>query len=310
MSAPTVLALRRRRQFDLMDAGSSYPDGVAVAALATLVDAPFAVTVDGDDCHLLSGRPVARALVRWALRRAALVVTHSQALQRRVVALGVAESRTAVIPNGVDVEQFRPLDRDTSRACLGIPSPTRLLLTVARLHRSKGLVMLVDALRQLADANPELRLVILGDPDPDADATPGIRAAIVRSRLQGRVTLVSGRSRNELVWWYNAADLVYVATAGDGSAHALFEAMACGAPCIVTDAAGQHDEITDERCGLLAAADSVSLARVIDVALQRPWDRGEIVRHAQTRSWAAVGAQWRARLSAISGCSSCTVCPA
>src|SRR5204862_1242800 len=189
-----LLALRRRSQFDLLDAGSTYPDGVAVAALAALTGVPFAVTFGGNDFHVLARQPSRRAMIRWALLRAALVITHSQVQQRRVVELGVPASRTAVIPNGVDVGRFRPLDRATARTCLGIPLSTRLVLTVGRLHRSKGLATLVDALKQLAHEDPELRLVILGDSDPEADATPDIRAAVARCELQGRVTLVGGRS--------------------------------------------------------------------------------------------------------------------
>lgn len=171
---------------------------------------------------------------------------------------------------------------------------------MGRLHRSKGFATLVDALGQLTHEDPELRLVILGDPDPEADATPEIRAAIARAELQGRVTIVGGRPPNELVWWYNAADLVWVASTGEGSAHALFEAMACGVPCVTTGAPGRHEKVTDERFGLLAAADSTSLAQVIHVAMRRWWDRDGIARHAQSRAWEAVGSEWCARLEAIS----------
>ena len=70
-------------------------------------------------------------------------MTHSRKLQRRVAALGVAESRMAVIPDGVDLERFRPLDRGTARASLGIPSSARLILTEGRLYRSNGLATLI-----------------------------------------------------------------------------------------------------------------------------------------------------------------------
>ena len=297
--APALLMLRRRFRFDLLDAGSAWPDGVAAGALAALIGVPFAVTVCGDDVKVFEQDPGRRLLIRCALRRAALVITHSQELQSRVVALGVPESRAAVIPDGVDVERFCPLDRETARACLGIPSSARLLLTVGRLRRSKGLAILVDALGRLAGEDPELRLVIVGDPDPEANATPEIRAAIARSGLLGRVTLVSERSPRELVWWYNAADLFCLVTTGHESAHALFEAMACGVPFVTTEVAGNRGMIADERFGMLAAADSASLAHAIDVALKHWWDRDGIARQAQSRGWDVVGRGWCARVGAI-----------
>src|SRR5207248_11668187 len=145
-------------------------------------------------------------------------------------------------------------------------------------------------------------LVILGDSDPEADATPDIRAAVARCELQGRVTLVGGRSATELVWWYNAADLVCVMGTGGASAHGLFEAMACGVPCVATDAAGTHEPVMDPRFGMLAEADnSTSLAQVIDAALRRWWDRDGIARYAHSRAWEAVGSEYCGRFEAISG---------
>ena len=52
--APALVALRRRFRFDLLDAGSAWPDGVAVGALAALFGVPFALSVSADDITVFS----------------------------------------------------------------------------------------------------------------------------------------------------------------------------------------------------------------------------------------------------------------
>ena len=118
------------------------------------------------------------------------------------------------------------------------------------------------------------------------------------SGLQGRVTLVGGQSPADLAWWYNAADVVCLATTGHESSHSLFEAMACGIPCVI-DVAGDRETVADERFGVLTEPDSASVANAIDRALQRSWDRVGIAREARSRGWEVVGREWRARLEAI-----------
>lgn len=286
--APSLMTLRRRFRFDLLDAYSAWPDGIAVAALAGLIGVPFSVTVRGGDFNIVAREPGRRALIRWALRRAALVITLSQEQRNRVVALGVPASRVSVIPNGVDIERFHPLDRGTARACLGIPQSARLLLSVGWLHRAKGFPALVNAVAPVVHEDPDVRLVIVGDPDPEADASPDIRAAISLSGLQGRVTLVSGRASEERAWWYNAADLLCLPTTRGGAVQVSLEAMACGLPCIMMNTGGDRTTISRDRFAVVAVSDSASMAPAIAEALRHPWDRDAVAREARLRRWEVV----------------------
>lgn len=286
--ALAILTVRRRFRFDFLSVQGVWPDGVVGAALARLAGVRFSVTVGARDTTILAQEPGRRTLMRWALRRAALVIAASPEIHDRVLALGVPDSRVAVIPNGVDVDRFRPLDREAARACLGIPSSARVVLSVGRLHPSRRFPDLVDALVKLARADPDLRLVIVGDPDPRADATPDIRAAITRSGLQGRV-LIRRRSPEEMVWWYSAADLLCLPAEYTGSGNVAFEAMACGLPCIMAAEGTLHP----------AASDGPSLTHAIDVALRSQWDRNEVARQAQSRRWDVIARECCERLAAV-----------
>ena len=117
-------AVRRRLRgdgFDLLDVHFAYPDGVAGALLANRLRRPLVITVRGTDVNDFPRDVVLRAWIRFALKRAALVIGVSQALADHVVKLGVAPQRVVAIGNGVDTCKFRPLDQQTARRELGLP---------------------------------------------------------------------------------------------------------------------------------------------------------------------------------------------
>ena len=287
--ARAALAIKRRFPYNIIHATTAWPDGVAAAGLALLTGMPFCVTVGRRDLHHARGG-IRRAMLHWALRQASLVFATSPGVQKQVVALGVTQSRVAFGPNGVNVEWFRPLDRDGARACLGIPDGARIVLSVGRLRRSKRYPDLVDAFAHIAARDPDLRLVIVGEPD-SPEAMAEIRGAIDRAGLRGRVTLLGKRSSHEMVWWYNAADLLCMPATASSSGSVVFEAMACGLPCIT------FSNLAPE------ASESAArfLADTIEEALARDWDREEIAQRAQSHRWDLIAREYCERLADVGG---------
>jgi len=131
---------------DLVDAHYAYPDGVAAARLADDLGVPFVLSVRGSDLEVIACDPGRRSPIQRTLRRASAVIAVSRSLARRAEELGAPAGRIHVVPNGVDPAIFRPLDRRTARATLGIPERESMVLAVARLDKVKGLDLLVDAM--------------------------------------------------------------------------------------------------------------------------------------------------------------------
>jgi teichuronic acid biosynthesis glycosyltransferase TuaC len=296
--AGTMRRLRGRFEFDLIDAHWACPDGVAAALLAAAAGVPFSVTVRGDDINVFAEERGRRQLIAWSLRRAACVIALSRDLADKVVALGSRPERVAVIPNGVDVDLFRPMDRGTVRDAFGISAGRRVLFSAGRLHRSKGFHTLVEALGRLGPEHADVDLVIAGGPDHEADATADIRETARRHGLETRVRLIGPVNQAEMVRWYNAADFFCLATEREGSANVLIEAQACGLPCVTTDVGGNREAVPDERSGILAAPDAGSMAAGLRRALALSFDRAELVRRASMRSWDVVARECLVSLEA------------
>lgn len=291
--------LRRGFRFDLIDAHWAYPDGVAAAILAKLLNVPFAVTVRGDDINVFLHQYWRRPWIRWALQEADLVIALSSELKEIVVSSGIHDSKVAVIGNGINADAFTLVDREVARARLGLAGEGRIILSVGRLHESKGHSLLVEAVGRLASRFRDLSVYIVGSPDHEADAGPAIRDAAVRYDILGRVHLVGAQEPSMLKYWYGAADVFCLPTAREGSANVLLEAIACGLPCVTTPVGGNPDVIDSRDIGILSSRDVEGIANGIAAALVRSWDRGSISEHGRRRTWGTVAQECNARLLAV-----------
>ena len=173
-----------------------------VVALAAPRRLPLVLTVHGRDCH----HPVVKRLTSLVARRAAAVVAVSDELAARCP-FPIA----AVIPPGVDLEQFRPLPRAEARSRLGLDDePGRRLI-----------VFPADPRR------PEKRYA-------DAQALVARLPRIAADRPDVELKAVFGRPRAEMPLWLNAADAVVVTSEREGYGLACAEALACEVPVLST----------------------------------------------------------------------------
>jgi glycosyltransferase involved in cell wall biosynthesis len=240
---PFVERLHRERGFDLIDAHYFYPDGVAAAMLGQRLDVPTVITARGSDVNLIAQYRLPRRLIRWAARQAAAVVTVSQALKDKLVALGVEHERIHVLRNGVDLELFHPNDQERLRAELDLRRPT--LLSVGNLLAFKGHGLVIEALSLL----PQCELVIAGE-GPDRAAFE----ALARQRgVSERVRFVGSLDQQDLRRYYCAADALVLASSREGWPNVLLEAMACGTPVIATAVGGVPEIVTSTEAGVVVA---------------------------------------------------------
>jgi glycosyltransferase involved in cell wall biosynthesis len=170
------------------------------------------------------------AVSRWP----ETVVVNSARGKAEHTALGYRPRRWVVIPNGVDLERFRPDDmaRARIRSELGIPSETRLVGSIGRDHPMKDRPTLLHAFALAARRVQGLRLVLAGD--GMTSENPELRAAAARLGIADQVSALG--IRQDVPALMNALDaLVLSSSAGEGFPNVVAEAMACGVPCVVTD---------------------------------------------------------------------------
>jgi len=180
--------------------------------------------------------------------------------------VGIPQCKVVVIPNGIDLRNFKYLPaKRQARAALGLPYELALIGTVARLNPVKRLDVLLQA---LASVNG-VCAVIIGD-GPERARLEALRKQL---GLVERVRFVGQQSN--VPEWLAAMDLFVLPSDWEGMSNALLEAMAVGLPVVATAVGGTPEVVVDGVTGLLVPPrDPEALAEAI-IALLQDRERAE-----------------------------------
>jgi glycosyltransferase involved in cell wall biosynthesis len=194
-----------------------------------------------------STRYLARILAKLSPRPDAIIV-NSQNGRRYHDRIGYRPKQWINIPNGVDLERFRPRrdERAVLRDRLGLSANTAVIGLVARYHPMKDVKTFLHAASLFQQDHANVRFVLCGDGlRPD---NPPLSELIQTLNLEQRVILLGPRPDIELI--YPTLDaLTLCSIYGEGFPNVLCEAMACDVPCVATDVGDSAEIIGD--CGLI-----------------------------------------------------------
>ncbi len=247
-------------------------------ARAATSDRPLVVSLHGSDVYVAEQSAAARLAARAVFRRAAWVTACSDDLGRRAQALGARANRMDVIPYGVDASRFSPdpARRARGRTRLGLDRRTPIVFAAGRMVRKKGFEYLIDATAMLVRDWPNLRVVIGGEGDLDAE----LRARAAARGLEHHVHFLGVLAHDEIADCLAAADVAVVPSVRDDSGNVdglpnvVMEALASATPLVATDAGGIGRVATDGQTALLVPERNVAaLAHAIDRLLKNPDER-------------------------------------
>jgi sugar transferase (PEP-CTERM/EpsH1 system associated) len=232
----------------------------------------------GRDIADPAGMNFRRNLTRRALAfRARKFVTVSKDLDcwlRRTV--GVPESKLILIPNGVDIECFRPGKEHALRTDLGIAQDEFVVGTVGRLDPIKNHEGLVHAVRMLHEQGYKVRLVIIGD-GPNRSR---IETILKSSNIEDRVLLLGART--DVASLYRTFDTFVLNSVAEGMSNTLLEAMASGLPIVCTAVGGSVELVCDGDSGVLVEpGDDGALAKAIQKYMDSSETRTDYGRRAR-----------------------------
>ena len=212
------------------------------------------------------------ALERILSSRTDAFVAVSYAERDALVTTGVAPpERISVVHNGVDLAHFGPQQagspsREATRSNLGIPVDALLTTMVSRLYRPRDFETLLIAFRQVREAMPSARLLIVGD-GPYRKRVE----ELVNGLWLGQHVVLAGQRRDVPVV-LATSDLAVHATSGwEGMGLSILEAMAAGLPVVASRVGGIPEAVIDGETGLLVPPGSPgALASALLRLLQDP----------------------------------------
>ena len=285
-SYATLRRLGRDFHFDLIDAHFGYPEGYAAVKLGSWLNRPVAITLRGTEPRHSRTTGIKRYLLR-GLREADHIFSVSESLKQHVLAMGAGSAdKIQVVGNGVDTEKFHPLPKAECRASLKLPQNAPVLITVGGLVERKGFHRVIALLPALLERHPHLRYLIVGGPSAEGDWSERLRDQVRDLGLRQVVSFLGTLPHPEVKRALSAADVLVLATSNEGWANVILEAMACGLPVVATSVGGNAEVVRRESLGtIIPFGDPDALKTALDEALDRDWDRDEVVTYARANSW-------------------------
>lgn len=220
----------------------------------------------------------------------------STAAKEFLAGLGYPEELVEVIPMGVDTKAFHPKTQPSFRTRLGLTSEP-LILSVARLHRSKGLNYLLSAMRTIVDEVREARLAVVGR-GPEEQR---LRSQVTTLGLQNNVTIVTEHvTHKEMPEVYGSCDVFVMPSIYEPFGSAAVEAMATGKAAVASPIGGLRDIVVHEQTGFHVNPEDTNslsdriLTLIRDDRLRRRMGAEARKRAVETYDWSVVAEQYEA----------------
>ncbi len=198
--------------------------------------------------------------------------------------------KISIIPCGVNLDLFTPLDQKESKIEIAFSEDDFLITYVGRLEERKGIGTLLEAVH-LAD-NPRIQVVIVGGPPSDKPflswsdlARPPFSdylGLIEEYGIEKQVTFTGGKPQEQLSKYYSAADITVVPSYYEPFGMTAIEAMACGSSVVASRVGGLQSSVKENLVGaLFEPRNAEQLADKIKIIFDQPAMNAEMRKNAR-----------------------------
>jgi len=232
-------------------------------------------------------RAYSYSMIWHALRSSQSVTTDSEFTKQDILqTFRIPENKVNVIPLGVG-DQFRELDDgvqlDDFRSKHRIERP--YILYVGNVKPHKGIAILLEAFKSIRGTMDVDLVLVGGSMQQDG-------SLLTRAREYGILGHIHSLGRvpdDELLLAYNAAEVLVMPSYYEGFGLPALEAMACGTPVIVTNAASLP-EVVGNAALIVTAGNPSELAAAMQAVLMESTTRHDLIRkgkdHVRSYTWA------------------------
>jgi len=194
------------------------------------------------------------------LNGATKVVASSRMEANQYKSVGISEDKIVIVPFGIDLTEFDVLpERGLFRKKYGINNNQKIILYLGRIHKIKGLDLLLKAFIDVSRNLNNVKLVIVG---PDDGYLYSIKRLIADLGISSNVLFTGPLYGREKLKAYVDADVYVLPSFYDDFGLTVLEAIACGTPIVVTDQCGTADVVAD-KAGFVVPRDKGQLSSAI-----------------------------------------------
>ena len=196
-------------------------------------------------------------------RQCDLVIAPSPSLKKLLRDYGV-DAPIKIVPNGVDLNKFRPVKQEFQREELGLDTNDLVLIYVGRLSPEKSLTMLLRAFAGAQAAVDNLRLIVVGE----GTEFDNLRDWCKRGNISNVVRFTGRTPYHAVSAYLNMADVFVTPSVSEVHPLSIIEGLAVGLPAIGIDSPGVSDIIQHNINGMLCRNDLADFtARMVRLML-------------------------------------------
>lgn len=189
------------------------------------------------------------------LKDVSKVIALSQTEADQYKIMGVPEEKITIIPNGIDLSKYSNLPpRGCFRKKFDIGDNEKIVLYLGRIHRIKGIDILVEAFENIVRELNNIRLVIVG---PDDGCLDEIKFMIETKNMKDKVLITGPLYGKDKLESYVDADVYVLPSRYETFPMTILEAYSCGKPVIASRVGALSDIITDGVTGLLFEPENI-----------------------------------------------------
>jgi glycosyltransferase involved in cell wall biosynthesis len=194
------------------------------------------------------------------LRDASKVIALSRMEAEQYRSMGVPEEKIAVVPNGIDLSEYADLPpKGRFKKKFNIDEDEKIVLYLGRIHRIKGIDILVKAFANIVEKLDDVKLVVVG---PDDGYLWKLEALTKALKIENHVLILGPLYGKDKLEAYVDAEVYVLPSRYEIWGMTVLEAVACGTPIILTENCGIAEHYRD-KVGLVVKLNSKSLGEVL-----------------------------------------------
>src|SRR4030043_404441 len=187
---------------------------------------------------------------------------------------GASPDKIVVKPCGVNLDLFKPIDKETARKELGLDHQ-KVILFVGRIDPLKGLEHLLGALTYIEGEKPPLLMVVGGDEHSQGQVQV-LQQTAKDLHIENRVAFVGSVAQQKLPLFYSAADVCAIPSYYESFGMVALESLACGTPIVANNVGGMRHMVNHDEMGRIVSDNSPrNLASEITELFRQPEGNGQ-----------------------------------
>ncbi len=196
------------------------------------------------------------------------IATTEKEKEELILHYGASPARISVIPCGVNLELFQPVDKEMAKQELGF-GDDKIILFVGRVEPLKGIEQLLKAMPYLQNSQGT-KLVLIGGDENSQYEMARLQGLSRDLHIEDSVTFLGSIKQERLPYFYSAADVCVIPSYYESFGLVTLESLACGTPVVATDVGDFKSIIRQGETGYVVMDNAPHhLAEKIDLLLSK-----------------------------------------